>query len=91
MGPTIRKMLNTIDDNSRKITSLIRLNDRQIARGGGDTRIIIWDLSSGICLHSLIGHNAAVETLLKLSKTQLASGGGYEGLIKIWDLPTEIR
>ena len=40
-------------------------------------------------LYSLIGHEKSVSTMIKLSEDKIVSGG-YDNLIKIWDLKNKI-
>ena len=60
----------------------MKLKSKQIVSGSEDNSIIIWEESTGECLHSLIGHQRGVNCLVKLNKNQLVSGSES---IKVWD------
>ncbi|HEY9375879.1 MAG TPA: WD40 repeat domain-containing protein, partial [Jiangellaceae bacterium] len=62
---------------------------RQVAAGGGDDVVVVWDTSTGEQLHSLEGHQDFVGSLeYGADSSQLVSGSRDETAI-IWDLDQE--
>jgi WD40 repeat protein/serine/threonine protein kinase len=60
---------------------------KQIASGGYDCSIIIWDAATGQQIRTLRGHAECVAALSYSSKGLLASGS-HDGTVKLWDAPT---
>ena len=59
----------------------------RLASGSTDRTIKIWEVSSGACTATLVGHVDAVEALVGLEGGRLASGA-YDGTIKVWEVAT---
>ena len=58
-----------------------------VASSGKDRTIKIWDLTSGACKLTLLGHTGEVMGLKQISSQILASGS-FDGTIKLWNLST---
>ena len=67
------------------VSSLLNLENDEIASGSGDKSIIIWDLKSRSKKFVLEGHSDTVRSLLKLDNDEIASGSSDKSII-IWDL-----
>lgn len=59
---------------------------RWLASGGGDGRVVVWDLVNGKPVHVLTAHAGNVSSLaFSRDDRHLASAGESDGLIQIWD------
>lgn len=54
--------------------------------GSLDTSIRVWDVESGNCLHTLIGHQSLTSGL-ELKDNILVSGNA-DSTVKVWDITT---
>ena len=79
-GVCTQKFLEHRGDVNRIIT----VSRHQIASCSTDSKIKIWDLNSGKCVHTLSGDQGAVECILKRANNELVSSGSQT--IKIWDM-----
>jgi WD40 repeat protein len=79
-GYTIR----TLTGHRRGIEAL-QFNRRmeKIISGGSDGQIYLWDLDSGTCLNSLIGHEDRI-SCLEMDETNIVSGS-HDKTIRVWD------
>jgi len=66
--------------------SLTFLPDGNLASGGQDFKIKVWNVKNGKLLKSLNGHSGYVKNLTILSDETLASTGGLT--IRIWNIKT---
>ena len=57
-----------------------------IVSGSLDTSIRVWDVESGNCLHTLIGHQSLTSGL-ELKDNILVSGNA-DSTVKVWDITT---
>jgi hypothetical protein len=62
-------------------------NSNRIITGSRDKTIKIWNIETGECLATLMGHSNMISSLILVSDTKLASSS-WDNLIKIWDLNT---
>ena len=53
-----------------------------------DRTLNVWDLSSGACLHTLVGHAARITALALTADGRGAVSGAWDGGLKTWDLQT---
>ena len=51
-----------------------------------DGSVKLWDVTTGRCLQTMLGHEGPVVGVAFISATQLASAG-QDGKLKIWDVP----
>ena len=59
---------------------------RQVASGSDDKTVKLWDVTSGECLKTLIGHGKSVWTVsFSQDGKQLASGSD-DKTVKLWDV-----
>ena len=71
--------------HKNSVTALGLLSNGYLVSGDNDSLIKIWDLVSGVELHSFIGHSSSqIRGLVLLSNGDLASSS-LNGEIKIWD------
>jgi len=77
----------TINYEDLNNSTLLRLNQTQIASDKLGGKIIIFDMRTGSYLKKLVGHTSGVRSIIKVSKNLIASGS-LDQLIKIWDLTT---
>lgn len=78
------KNTKTLRGHEEKIIALIQLNNGNIASGGYDSKVCIWDIDQGICLKKFetIGK---VLCLLEFEPNMLLTGTN-ENIITLWDL-----
>ncbi|MBS0358175.1 MAG: ankyrin repeat domain-containing protein [Proteobacteria bacterium] len=79
-----------IPGNGQFVHSLVELSNGNLASGGWDGNVKIWNTETGAFLKALnhcAGGGQAVYSLVKLSNGNLASGG-WDGNIKIWNTET---
>jgi WD40 repeat protein len=86
------KSITTISSQSkehkRRINCLIKLSNGNIASGGQDTTIKIWDIEKKDLITTLEGHTSMIWEIGELKGNKLISGGD-DRLSKIWDLKTK--
>src|SRR5437762_3119905 len=59
-----------------------------IISGSNDNSIKIWDLETGECIHTLLGHHRSVISVCLTSDNKKIISGSRDKSIKIWDLET---
>jgi len=80
--------IESLKDHRNWVVTMEELEeDGIVATGSWDSTIKIWDIPRLICLRTLIGHTATVESVLSLGSGRLASSAG-DGIIMIWDWTT---
>lgn len=60
-------------------------NGREIVSAGADKSVCIWDMDSGICLHTLAGHTASVEAVDLTPDGRLVVSAGGDETVRVWD------
>lgn len=55
--------------------------------GSRDATLRVWDIVQGKCLHTLVGHLAAVRCVQYDGK--LVVSGAYDYMVKVWNPETE--
>ncbi len=84
-------LIRTLNGHISSVWSIEMLSDQFMASGGGgDNRVIIWDLSSYSIKYNLTGHTNIVYCLKRLSSNMIASGD-FNGLIIVWNWLTGER
>jgi len=76
-------VLNLIGHTSY-VSSLEILNERFMASGDSDSKIIIWDLYAYLVKYNLTEHTGGVNCIKRISSNLIASADS-NGLIIIWD------
>ena len=62
------------------------VDNQEVATGGGDHKIHIWDLANGTNRSSLLGHENTIQELAYSPDGKLlASAGGFDKTIRIWE------
>ncbi|CAJ0553207.1 Ff.00g117190.m01.CDS01 [Fusarium sp. VM40] len=80
--------LQTLEGHSRPVLSVALSPDNQlIASGGGDKTVKIWDITTGLCRHTL-EHDSAIYSITFLPDGQ--SLVSASNTIKVWDTKTEL-
>ena len=64
----------TMSGHSKNITSLILLNENQLASGSEDKTIKIWDIQKRLCTCTITGNYERIESLLKINNNTIAAG-----------------
>ncbi|KAK3374933.1 dehydrogenase E1 component-domain-containing protein [Podospora didyma] len=61
--------------------------DDILVSGGCDRDVRVWDLTTGVCLHTLRGHTSTVRCL-KMSDANTAISGSRDTTLRVWDIKT---
>ncbi|MDI9570820.1 MAG: caspase family protein [Pseudomonadota bacterium] len=61
---------------------------RYAASGLSDKTIMLWDISSGTCMHILSGHRGSVISLAFSHDNRQLASGGMDGTVVRWDILT---
>jgi WD40 repeat protein len=56
------------------------------ACGDDDGMVRVWDLDSGVPLHTLAGHDGSVAAVAISADGSRAVSGGADGVVRVWDL-----
>jgi WD40 repeat protein len=64
------------------------LTNERLVSGGEDGTICLWDIQTGQCLHSWLGHNCQVFCLDYDPHLNRLYSSDAQGDVKIWDLQT---
>ena len=77
-------LVSTLDNQRDEVASLLQLPNGDLAAGGRDGTINIWNLANETIISSLPDHEDVVNAMLILKNGSLVSGSS-DGTIKIWD------
>jgi WD40 repeat protein len=83
-------LIRTLIGHSKDVRSIELLSEQFMASGGGDNRVIIWDVSLYSIKFNLTGHTDLVNCFKRLSSNLIASGD-WNGTIIIWNWLTGER
>ena len=61
------------------------LNSRQVATGGEDDLVYLWQVGDGEVHHKLQGHTDSVTSLEFSKDGRLLASGGMDGVVNIWE------
>lgn len=67
---------------------MVWLKDITILSGSSDSTIKLWNISSGKCLKTLVGHKNSINSMINMNeieKNTIASGS-TDQTVKIWDV-----
>ncbi|KAJ4414860.1 hypothetical protein N0V85_002971 [Neurospora sp. IMI 360204] len=59
--------------------------DDVLVSGGCDRDVRVWDLTTGVCMHTLRGHTSTVRCL-KMSDANTAISGSRDTTLRVWDI-----
>ena len=80
----------TLEGHTNRVLSVAFSRDGKIlASGSDDTTIRLWDVATGRQIDTLLGHTNGVTALAfnpNLQAHMLASAGGYDHTVLLWDL-----
>ena len=65
-----------------RVVYLVKLDDGLLA-SGADDGVNVWNVATGECVSTFVGHEGIVCALAKLDGGLLASGA-EDGLVKVW-------
>ena len=82
LSRTCKSILTGHEDS---VSALIKLPRGQLASGGSDGNIMIWDVDQTRPVHTLTGHGHRVTSLAAVSDSLLVSGD-TEGNLILWDV-----
>ncbi|TFK97518.1 WD40-repeat-containing domain protein [Pterulicium gracile] len=57
-----------------------------VLSGGCDKVLKVWDIRTGYCIYTLVGHATTIRCLGVLSQTSLAVTGSRDGIAIVWDV-----
>jgi WD40 repeat protein len=76
--------VRTLDGHTKQIMCLVSLpNSGNLASGSDDSSLKIWDPLSGELLHTLVGHEEEILSIVVFSDDRLASSS-MDSSVKIW-------
>jgi hypothetical protein len=61
------------------------LDGHILASGGGDASVRVWDIVTGLCLHTLLGHTGPVKCVCVTDQGTRVLTGGSDGRVRVWD------
>ena len=61
---------------------------RRIVSGSQDSTVAVWDLETGIQIHRLTGHQAAVNSVAVSPDGRHIVSGSQDSTVVVWDLET---
>jgi cytochrome c len=77
-----------LEGHEAAVKSVTFLGPDRAASGGDDFAIQIWDLSRGVALHRLSGHQGQVKDLAVSPDGKVLASAGWGGAIGLWDART---
>jgi len=66
-------------------------DQKLLASGGADKKIIIWEISTGKQIYSLTEHTQTILSLSFNREGTLLASGGADGVVKIWDVRRGVK
>ena len=82
------KVMRSINNDSDIICTAFSSDSNQLATGGFDSLIILWDVNTGNKIHTLAGHLGRVSSIIFSSDGKNIISGDWNGTIKVWQLKT---
>ncbi len=87
-SPTTGQTKRTIQTNQNVLSLKLLNTNIYLAAGLGKGDINIYNINDGNLVSSLKGHTSGVYDLVQLSADLLASSGGWDKTVRIWNLTT---
>ncbi|KAK0630829.1 WD40-repeat-containing domain protein [Bombardia bombarda] len=78
--------LRTLQGHVMGVWAMVPWDDILVS-GGCDRDVRVWDLTTGVCLHTLRGHTSTVRCL-KMSDANTAISGSRDTTLRVWDIRT---
>jgi WD40 repeat protein len=76
----------TFDSRPAKVFALVFTSEQQVASGGSDNRICLWDVTSGQQAAVLVGHTGTVTSLSTAANGGMLASGSFDTTVRIWNL-----
>ena len=77
-----------LEGHEAAVKSVTFLGPERAASGGDDFAIQLWDLSRGVALYRLSGHQGQVKDLAMSPDGTVLASAGWGGAIGLWDIET---
>ena len=89
-GALLRELDNTADlAHSGKINHIAISNDGTLAvTAGDDTRLVLWDITTGQPIREFVGHQAAVNAVDFSPDDSLIASAGDDDVMALWEVET---
>ncbi|KAL6075627.1 F-box/WD repeat-containing protein 7 [Balamuthia mandrillaris] len=88
MNPTFTPHVIQLKGHTKGVRALHFQNDI-LYSGAKDSKIKIWDMNSGQCLHTLPGAKDCVQSLRMDGHTLVNGGGSADPMVREWDVNTQ--
>lgn len=75
-----------IPSPTSKILSLVFTSDHQLATGGSNNEVLLWDIATQTVAFRLEGHTGSVAALAFDQESGLLASGSFDTTIRIWNL-----
>jgi WD40 repeat protein len=76
----------TLNTRPAQVHALVFVDERRLATGGTDNRILLWDLDSRQATAQLVGHTGTVAALACDARGSTLVSGSYDTTMRIWNL-----
>ena len=83
-----KSIISISKEHKGRINCLIRLSNGQIASGGQDNTIKIWDIEKKQSVYTFTGHTSIIWEIREIEGNKIISGAD-DNKSKIWDLKTK--
>jgi len=80
------EIIATLDSRPAKVRALLFIDNRQLAAGGTDNRIAIWDVDDRHVTRRLVGHTGTVASLACDANGTVLVSGSFDTTVRVWSL-----